>query len=29
MDESYGKIDWKKAPATQLNTTFYDPQAET
>jgi hypothetical protein len=28
-DESYRKIDWKKAPATQLNTTFYDPQAET
>jgi hypothetical protein len=28
-DESYGKIDWKKAPAAQLNTTFYDPQAET
>jgi len=28
-DESYGTIDWKKAPATQLNTTFYDPQAET
>jgi hypothetical protein len=28
-DKSYGKIDWKKAPATQLNTTFYDPQAET
>jgi hypothetical protein len=28
-DESYGKIDWKKAPVTQLNTTFYNPQAET
>ena len=28
-DESYGNIDWKKALATQLNTIFYDPQAET
>jgi hypothetical protein len=28
-DKSYEKINWKKAPATQLNTTFYNPQAET